>query len=191
MEVASSESLLSQEPLERLPERTEQLKFHNSNDVNHDIRDNESFFREFGKYLKGRGELLTEDVIDVISSFAKFNDRFNPNSFLVRLGNIFQLHSDHVVHLPSLFNGWLNSFEDKERQTRAHIVYNDLLDFLEDRLVVHRGRHPCPYPLYSEGHISEEESVSRQQHLKALEQLVLANHPTKFWANSRLLHESK
>ena len=178
--------------------------FADKNDVNFDIRDFQSFMKEFAKYLLGRmSQDQAEDVMMLISCFADYNVQKDPRFSLAKLGNIFQLRSDDLVRLPSPFDGWLEKFSDLiptptdvvpynnlSRKQAAHLAYENLLDFILELLVVHAGEHPCPYPHYSNGHIPEVENISRRQHLKALEELVLATHPTKFWANPSLLSKS-
>ena len=167
--------------------------FHDPNDVDLTIRCDHTFFKEFRKYLTGKGmsEAPVEDIVGLITSFAKFNVKKDKQKFsLARLANTFQLKSEDLILLPAM-DDWLDHFESETRRNDAHCAYNDLLDFIEELLVVHKGLHPCPFPQYSKGHIPEEENIFRRQHLKALEKLVLATHPTKTWANPSLLHENK
>ena len=95
------------------PKGNKEWKFADNTDVNNDIRDFQSFMKEFAKYLLGRmSQDQAEDVMMLISCFADYNVERDPRFSLAKLGNIFQLRSDDVVRLPSPFDGWLEKFSD-------------------------------------------------------------------------------
>ena len=91
------------------PKGNKEWKFADNTDVNNDIRDFQSFMKEFAKYLLGRmSQDQAEDVMMLISCFADYNVQRDPRFSLAKLGNIFQLRSDDVVRLPSPFErAWL------------------------------------------------------------------------------------
>ena len=136
------------------------------------ICDDQSFFEEFKVYLGARGRPATtvERRVSLIGEFSRHNRARNRRFSLARLCRLFhEERREDLVLLPRPWD-WLAEFQEKEIRDAAHCAYSDLLDFLEDLLVMHRGRH-----------ISINESASRQQHLQDIEREVLARHPFIAW----------
>ena len=137
------------------------------------ICDDESFFPKFKDYLgrRGRPPATADQRLCLIADFSRYNRARNERFSLARLCRLFhEQRREEVLLLPRPWN-WLECIEAKNVRDAAHCAYNDLLDFLVDLLVLHRGRH-----------ISAQESVLRQQHLQAIEREVLGRHPYRTWS---------
>ena len=136
------------------------------------ICDDQSFFQEFKEYLAARGRpaATTEQRLSLIGEFSRYNQARNKRFSLARLCRLFhESRREDVLLLPRPWD-WLEEFHERKIRDAAHCAYSDLLDFLGDLLVLHRGRH-----------ISINESASREQHLQEIEVEVLAHHPFIGW----------
>ena len=122
------------------------------------IHDDDSFFLKFREWLaRSRRSRHVEDRVKAIRNFSSHHSKRNPSFSLARLSSLYRASRAELLALP-LPQDWLQKVPEAFF-ARAVDAYTDLLEFLEEILVTHRGPNMA---------ISELENESRQDHLREM-----------------------